>query len=104
MGHFEFIEQTRHAFVEDGDAVSASGLCQGAGQPGFADTARASDHEVAFVFDPFGRQQALEQSLVEAPSGCVIHVLGDGTNVAQSGRSHPTFKAFGLATGGFPVD
>ena len=41
-------------------AVSASGLCQRTGQPGFSNTARAGNHQVALVAYPLTSQQLLE--------------------------------------------
>lgn len=104
MCQFEFIKQTCCAFVEDSGAFSARRLRQRKGQSGFTDTAEACDHQVPFVFDPFTREQVLEERFVQTSTGFVVNVLGGGTDKAQARDAHLALKAFCLATCCFAVD
>jgi hypothetical protein len=79
-------------------------LRQGTAEPGFADTTRASDDQIALVGDPFAAEQALEQRLVEAAPGAVIDIFRAGAHMAQPGRAHAGLEALGLTAGDFAVD
>ncbi len=104
MGHFEFLEEARHAFVEHGGAITAGGLRQRAAQPCLADPAGAGDDQVALVGDPFACEQALEEGFVEATAGAVIDIFWTGAHMAQPGGPHAGLEALGFPTGGFSIN
>ena len=104
VGQFQFFEEARHPLVDNCDAVATCRLRQGAAKPGFTDTAGAGDDQVALVGDPFAREQALEQRLVETAPRAVIDVFRAGTHMAQPGRAHAGFKALGFSAGDLTVN
>ena len=56
------------------------------------------------MFDPAPGQHLLEQGFVQPPPGFVIHVLGNGTTMAQLCGAHAAFKPLGLPATAFSVD
>ena len=85
MGQFEFSKEPRQAMVENGLVLATGFLPQGAGEPGFADTARAGNHQITVLGDPAACRKLLEERLVEFARRPVIHVLNGCTDMAQPG-------------------
>lgn len=82
MRQFQLVEEPWQASVEHGRAISAGGLDKCAGKPGIADTTGAGGNQIAFVSDPFGGQNILEQHFVEAAPSAVVDIFVAGANAA----------------------
>jgi hypothetical protein len=64
--------------VENGEVLFAGLVPQGAGEPAFADAARAGDDEVAAGADPFAGGELAEERAVEPTGGTIIDILDAG--------------------------
>src|SRR5262249_41061601 len=75
-------EQSRHAVIEDGEVLAAGLVTERAGEPAFADAARAGDQQIAPFTDEVAGGELEEQGAIEAACGVIIDVLDAGV-VAQ---------------------
>ena len=85
----EFLEQPRHALVEDGSIVPACLMAERGGQPTFADAGRADQRQIVVSVDPLALDQLLEQGAVETAGTAIVDILDAGL-LAQFGDAQPS--------------
>src|SRR5262249_40784890 len=85
-------EQSRHAVIEDGEVLAAGLVTERAGEPAFADAARAGDQQIAPFTDEVAGGELEEQGAIEAASGVIIDVFNTGV-VAQPRGSGTRLEA-----------
>jgi hypothetical protein len=66
MGQFQALEEAWHPFVDHGDAVATGLSRQGTAKPGFPDTTRAGDDQIALFGDPLPFRELLVTPQPEA--------------------------------------
>src|SRR5262249_41689410 len=91
-GECEGHEQSRHAVIEDGEVLAAGLVTERAGEPAFADAARAGDQQIAPFADEVAGGELEEQGAIEAACGVIIDVLDTGV-VAQPRGSGTRLEA-----------
>jgi len=104
MGQFEVGEQAWQSLVDNGEVVAAGSLPQSAGKPGLSDTAGASDHQVARLFDPASGGELLEQGPVQFARRAKVDILDGRPDVAQLCRAHAGLEPSRIAAGDLAVD
>ena len=78
MSEFQLGEHARDALIDDRFAIAAGFVTQGAGQPGFTDTARAGDQQVLSTVDPLPLRKPGNLFLLDVPRVLVVDVLNGG--------------------------
>ena len=82
--------------IEDGKVLPAGLVSERAGEPAFADAARACHQQIAPLADEVAGGELAEQGAIEAAGGAVIDVLDAGV-VAQPCGPGARFEALLLA-------
>ena len=77
-GEREGGEQPRHAVIEDGEVLPAGLVAEGAGEPTFADAARAGDQQITPCADPVAGGELEEQRAIETAGGAEVDILDAG--------------------------
>ena len=78
MGDGEIGEEPWGAGVEDGHVFSARLVAESAGEPAFAQAARAGHEQIAAFGDPVASGELEEQRAVEAARALIVDVLDAG--------------------------
>ena len=102
-GGGEVGEQPRRPLVEDGVALPARLVAEGASKPRLADPGRAADHHVGVLADPAAAGELQEQRPVQAARRAEVRVLDRG-RLAQLGVAQPAGQALVVPARRFPVD
>jgi hypothetical protein len=93
MGNRQIGEEPWHAGIEDGHVFPTSLSSERTGQPAFAQTAGASDEQIAPLGDPIAGTEFKEQGAVEPARDLIIDVLDAGV-MAKSRGSGARFELF----------
>src|SRR5215467_3694897 len=104
MRELELCEEARHARVVGAVALAAGPLSEGAGEPGFAQSAFPANEKIAFVGNPTASGELLEEGFVELALRAVVDVLDRGLAIAQASRTQADLRAFGGAIGDLAVE
>jgi hypothetical protein len=95
-------EQAGNALVEDGAAIPAGLVSQGAGEPAFSDAGRAGDQHILMAVDPISSDEPGQERAIDTAWRAKIDVLHAGV-LTEGGELQARRHALGIALGGFAI-
>lgn len=103
VGDLQFLEQSGDAYVQHGEALSASLLAEGAGNPCFSGASWPRQDEVLCIADPVTAGERGDDTLVEATALPVFDVLNAGLGILEFRRLEQSLKPPRITPGDFTI-